>query len=440
MSNTITASGTTYAVRGTVVDSSQRGVAGLTVTAYDKDLFASDFLGVAETDASGVFVIRFDLSHFASIVDRKPDLYFTVEDGGTELLNTRDQVLDDIGPDMAPIVLTVSLADDKARQEIKTTPAPGWIGGFSTSKKEFAYPKPDLRSLEMLHNLDNIDKLQRQQKVLWPEFSWNSEPGAADPKRCYQMFAPDISRLGYTNEGRVYAIICPQQGASSPSLGTMNVEVTVTGNRGWANEDDKTLAGDMTVEGRIWFSPSALEGPLVKTLWHHFKSSNLPFPSTKANAIRVQTHLPGNPEQPIFPLLKGETADFPIPAFARHADEAWTVGHLDVEIGPIKKTNIDKVDAFNQMILDVFNFGAGNMLLKGNVLSWNVWFTAPELVDQKEWAAHAEKWRKSIDADHGSPDGEGSIARHFDGTPFKPLEERAAEEMTMILAWLREHL
>jgi hypothetical protein len=56
------------------------------------------------------------------------------------------------------------------------------------------------------------------------------------------MFTPDISRLGYTNEGRVCAIICPQQGACSPSLGCMNVEVTVTGQRGWADEANRKLA------------------------------------------------------------------------------------------------------------------------------------------------------------------------------------------------------
>ena len=41
----------------------------------------------------------------------------------------------------------------------------------------------------MLANMDNIDKLQRQQGVEWPEFSWETEKGQADPKRCFQMFA-----------------------------------------------------------------------------------------------------------------------------------------------------------------------------------------------------------------------------------------------------------
>ena len=78
-----------------------------------------------------------------------------------------------------------------------------WIGGFSESNPAFAYPDPDLRSLPLLDNMDNIDLLDLQQAVKWPEFSWETNPG--DPKfRCFQMFAPYISRLGYTAEGRVY--------------------------------------------------------------------------------------------------------------------------------------------------------------------------------------------------------------------------------------------
>jgi hypothetical protein len=64
----------------------------------------------------------------------------------------------------------------------------------------------------MLNNVANIDLLQRQWPVEWPEFSWETQKGQPDPKRCFQMFAPYISRLGYTDKGRVYSIICPQQG------------------------------------------------------------------------------------------------------------------------------------------------------------------------------------------------------------------------------------
>lgn len=324
-----------------------------------------------------------------------------------------------------------------------TTPIPGWVGGFAQSNPDFAYPEPNLTSLPMPDNMFNIDRLQRQQKVLWPEFSWETEPGEEDPKRCYQMFAPDISRLGYTDTGRVYSIICPQQGVKLGNLGTMNVEVTVTGTRGWVDESDKQVAAEMGVVGKVWFSPSACNNLLVKLLWKHFNHLKLPFPSKKSQAITITTSVVGDPEQPIFPLVQGQTpsSQFPIPEFAKHEQEAWSVAHLNVQIGSIIKTGYSMVDKFNQLIIDIFNLGSGNMLLKDNILSWNVWFTAPELVDQDEWARHAWLWRESIDADHqqpGSPGTGGTEAKYYNGEPFKPLQELKELEEQKLKAFLQE--
>ncbi|WP_299627970.1 hypothetical protein [uncultured Tenacibaculum sp.] len=307
-------------------------------------------------------------------------------------------------------------------QTILNIPA-GWVGGFASSNPEFAYPNPNLTSLPMPDNMLNIGRLQRQQAVKWPEFSWETKMGAADPKRCYQMFAPDISRIGYTNEGRVYSIICPQQGITSPLFGSLNVEVTVTGTRGWVNEDNRELAAEMGVVGKIWFSPpKSKEGWIVsgiqKLLWDKLQDARFPFPFTKSQAIMVTTHKNGDPDQPVFPVRKGVSTGFPIPDFAKHEAEAWTVGNLEVQIGPIVKTGYPIVDEFNALVMDVFNLGSGNMLQEKNVLTWNVWFTEPELVNQNEWASHAWRWRQSIDTDHGSPDGPGTEARYYDGTPF----------------------
>jgi hypothetical protein len=442
MGNAVTISGSRYTVRGTVQDkATQQGVLGLNVVAYDKDLLSKDdYLGIGVTDAAGNFEISFDASAFQFLIfDRKPTLYFVIDDGGTVLLSTKEYAIHHADPSTPDIHLSVDLSDDKLRKLINPTAVPGWVGGFAESNPAFAYPTPDLSSLEMLDNLANIPLLQRQQKVVWPEFSWETDPGAADPRRCYQMFAPDISRLGYTNEGRVYSIICPQQGACSPTLGSLNVEVTVTGNRGWADEANRELAADMTVVGKIWFGPSAHEGLIVKDLAQFLAKHNHTFPFTKENAIKVQTFRPNDPTHPIFPLTKGETKAFPIPDFARHEGLAWSVGHLGVEIGNIEKTGEALVDDFNQMILDIFNMASGNMLRAGNTLTWNVWFTAPELVDQAEWAAHAEKWRTSIDADHGSPYGNGSTARYFDGSPFEAAKTILLEEGAKLAQYWAKH-
>lgn len=317
---------------------------------------------------------------------------------------------------------------------------PGWIGGFEESISQFPYPTPNLLSLPLLDNMSNIDKLQRQQAVKWPEFSWETRKGEADPKRCFQMFAPDISRLGYNDQGRVFSIICPQQGTYSPSFGTLNVEVTVTGQRGWVNEATKEIAGDMSVVGKIWFSPSAHQKEKVKLIWDLFKDNKLPFPFEKSRAIRVSTHKPGNPQEPIFPLRKGETTNFDIPSFAKHTEEAWGVANLGVEIGPIIKVDNPMVDEFNELVMDIFNLGSGNMLQKSNVLTWDVWFTPPELVNIVEWRTHAERWRDSIDVDHKSPDGEGTTARYFDGTPFNPIENIEEIELEKIESFLKKHL
>ena len=131
-----------------------------------------------------------------------------------------------------------------------------------------------------------------------------------------------------------------------------------------------------------------------------------------------------------FSLRKGQTDRFKNPEFTQHwKDGAWSVGNLSVEIGPVKKTGHEKVDHFNRHLLNLFNEASGNMLLENNVLTWDVWFDTPELVDQTEWSEHAELWRHSIDVDHGkSPSGGvSSKARYFDGTEFKPNVSKVKE-------------
>jgi len=416
MSDAITITGSVYTVVGTVtnVDNNQ-GIVDLHVILYDYDRRSQDdFLGIGVTDAEGRFVVSFNTSKFRSFRDYNPDLYFIVKDAGTVLLDTKKEgkIIENAKENTPPIKLQVSLANDKLRPLVNPKAVDGWVGGFEGENEDFAYPNPDLSSLEMKQNRTNIDKLTRQQKVLWPEFSWESKPGAKDPERCYQMFAPDISRLGYTDDGRVYSIICPQQGVYSKHFGSMNVEVTVTGNR----------------------------KKHVRFIAEHFLKNKLKFPSSKENAITIKTHNPGHPDQPIFPLRRGSSTNFPIPDFAKHEGIAWTLGHLGVEMGDIVQTDSPIVNDFNQLVLDIFNMVGGNMLQKGNVLTWNVWFTAPELVDQEEWAKHTEVWRQSIDSDHGSPDGEGTDARFYDGTPFEPVKEVFIHESMKIAQFLANHL
>ena len=423
---------TQYSVSGSIKDKdSGQGIPDLHVLVYDKDILKDDFLAIGVTDKSGAFSASFPASKFKNFLDRRPDLYFIVKDAGLELLSTKDDPIDNAGVNTTGVDLEVSLKGNRLRDLINPTPVSGWVGGFEESNPAFAYPNPDLSSLEIMGNMENIHKLQRQQKVVWPEFSWISPNG----QRCYQMFAPDISRLGYTNEGRVYSIICPQQGFAIPRIGSLNVEVTVNGVRGWANESRKenNMAADMGVTGQIWFGPSANELPIIKDLAARFTERGLHFPFDKENAIKVSTHKKDFPKQPNFRLQHGECKEFHSPDFARHKSIAYDVANLEVQIGPIIPTGDDKVDHFNQTVLDLFNIASGDMLKEKHVLTWNVWFTAPDYVDQEEWLDHAEKWRKSIQADHGSPEGPGTDPRFFDGTPFSALEELFEEGLGKIM-------
>lgn len=324
---------------------------------------------------------------------------------------------------------------------IAKTPAPGWVGGFSSSNPKFAYPDPDLSPLPMLCNMDNIRLLDRQLDVLWPEFSWETVPG--DPKsRCFQMFAPDISRAGYDKTGRVYSIICPQQGAYSQYLGDLNVEVTVTGQRGWVDEtvadrECDLVAADMTVSAQVWFGPAAKDKAAYKLLERLMKGH--PFPLDKANAIQLKLHHVGDRDQPTISVRSGISDAFESPDFARHEDEAWAVANVAVQIGEILPRHDELVDDFNKMIMKIFNIATGNLLSEGNILTWNVWVDAPTIVDRAEWKAHAEKWRHSIDTGHGSPDGQGHPPRYFCGKAFNPVETALEEELKVIEAWLEKH-
>ena len=316
---------------------------------------------------------------------------------------------------------------------------PGWVGGFAESDPAFAYPDPNLSSLPLLDNMDNIDLLQRQQGVEWPEFSWLTEKG--DPNsRCFQMFAPYISRIGYTDTGRVYSIICPQQGLWLKDEICLNVEVTVTGQKGWVDENTRELAADMTVTGKVWFTPGQFQGSKLKALWPLLELAAPNLPLKKSSAIEVTTHKPNDPSQAVFPVRKGESTLFQSPDFARHENEAWTTGNIAVEIGGIKPTNNALVDDFNELIMKAFNLGSGNMLQSGNVLSWNLWFKEPGLVDTEAWRTHAERWRTSIDEHHGSPHGEGTTARYFNGDPFKPLENLADEAIKDIIHFIKSRI
>ncbi|MBO6881822.1 MULTISPECIES: hypothetical protein [Winogradskyella] len=321
-------------------------------------------------------------------------------------------------------------------------PAPGWKGGFLKKHPEMNYPNPDLDNLKFNKNLNCIDNITRQQRVLWPEFTWETRKGEKDPKRCFQMFAPDISRIGYDDTGQSWSIICPQQGTFLPGIGTFNVEVTVTGQKGWVDESNKSLAADLSVKPKIWFSPSANESAIGKLLWSVFELNNLgyKFPSEKDKAIELNTFQTDKEKTRVIALRDGLFMDGNLPDFTKHENVAWSHANVEVEIGDIDVAEHPMVAEFNNLVMKAFNLGSGNMLQKGNILAWNVWFDAPSIVDQNEWRHHADVWRRSIDVDHCSPDGPGTLPRYADGTPFSAEQDIVDDIIKEIIKFVKKHL
>src|SRR3569833_1673181 len=265
--------------------------------------------------------------------------------------------------------------DTDATNQPSFIPA-GWIGGFYGNPPGQPYPNSALlSSLPFLGNLANIPNITRMLRAKWPEFSWETTPGDATT-RMYQMFAPDISRLGYDDNGRVWSIICPLLGVYFSTLGaTMNIEVTVTGNRGWMDENaskDQLFASDITIKPTIWFSPDSVDGIFWQQLLKLNKLWNNTLPLSKEKGIRINaTDETGLPD---IQVRMGERPEYPFPARANHwRDYAWAVANLAVRIGDIDSTGNAKADEFNSWEMDLFNIGFGFLLLFGFVFFFFFW-------------------------------------------------------------------
>ena len=73
---------------------SRRPLPGLLVSAFDKDLFVDDPLGMAVSDHEGRFEIRYTTEQFRDLFESSPDLYLKVHDasGEREIFSTRERV------------------------------------------------------------------------------------------------------------------------------------------------------------------------------------------------------------------------------------------------------------------------------------------------------------------------------------------------------------
>ena len=304
-----------------------------------------------------------------------------------------------------------------------------WVGGYFQKNPHLDYPKtePDLSSVPIMDNHCNDQKLQRMQKVKYPEFSWLEDK--ADPSsRRYVKFYDDISRMGYTNTGRVYSIICPQIGFDLSRIGlcgTFNIEIHVDKTRGWVDEDTRTVCGDLTLYAIVWIDMNDAEKakyPIRAKLQESFREGEFPF--SKEHGTIIRAHYPGKPYEPICPVHNGTDPDYPIPEKRNHFDECYGVGHISTEVR-LEKTGRPQHDHLNEILVDVMEIGLPGMLSDGSIVHWNLWFSPPEPVDPEEWRSHTEAMRLSVN-DH---DGRTSFDKHlaevedFDGN-ITDLEEK----------------
>jgi hypothetical protein len=249
------------------------------------------------------------------------------------------------------------------------------------------------------------------------------------------MFAKDISRIGYDDDGRIWSIVCPQRGKFIPGFGTLFLEVTVTGVRGWVDEPSCSAYADMGVVGIIWIE--ADENPVVEFLSDILDEKTFPF--SKANAAKVKGHMVGKPYEEFWPMTNGTDPKFFHPQFAQHWEESFSVYNLQVEIGKQIMTGSKLVDDFNSMIIELFNSVAGNILVEGQKVAWNVWANEPELVDTEEWKGHADKWYDSIKVDHKYPDGDPGVPTYYDGRPFEP-ELNLEDTLKLVKEYVEENI
>jgi len=296
--------------------------------------------------------------------------------------------------------------------------------------------KGELSKLPFLDNMANINKLDKQLLVHWPEFSWLRDQGKPD-SRCFTRFATNISRIGYDNEGRIYSIICPQQGIYSPHYGTLNIEITVTGNRGKVIEAEKEVYAELTVEPKLWFSPGVLDFVPFEIMAALFEKNSVAFPYKKSDAVRVKTFLPGNPDQWALEGCPGLDPRFDPPPFTRHDKQAWGVANLALGVGPQFKTGCALFDDFSEMLMGLFNIQSLNLLKPDNVVSWNVWFLDPQAVDHCEWYRHADLWRRSLQTGHGP---KGTPTRDADRKLIPLPDDAFEQEVLLIVDFLVKYL
>ena len=84
-----------FIIYGNIIEAeSGKGIEGLSVKAFDKDLMFDDLLGAVKTNEFGYFKIIYDKKDYKELfLDAKPDIYLNVYDSGGNLILTTENMV-----------------------------------------------------------------------------------------------------------------------------------------------------------------------------------------------------------------------------------------------------------------------------------------------------------------------------------------------------------
>ena len=208
---------TKFRISGRVIDrKTRRGIAGLRVEAWDKDLIFHDLVGSAVTDAEGAFRIEFDESYFKGIfLDRLPDLFFKVFREDTLLRSTEASVLWNVPAGETEIIIEVDMVSNGEPESFIVR---GQIrhedGSLLRGVRVRAFDK-DLRSEELLGEAVTNDKGRYQIAYTAKQFS-RAEKKSAD--LMVRVFSPKGLLLAASGilfnvprESRIDIVVVPKE-------------------------------------------------------------------------------------------------------------------------------------------------------------------------------------------------------------------------------------
>lgn len=190
-----------YHINGSVIDSkNKRGIAGLRVEAWDKELIFDDPVGSTFTGQRGAFRMVFDETAFKELfLDRRPDLFFKVFKSNKLIKNTKDSVIWNVQREKTKIVIEVDISTKPAKSPVYPDPD--------------SWPEPDPEKgkvPEERYYPPKPGKWNEQLNEWWKKRQKEREPRKPGPVPmprpyldCTSNFIPQIVPLIVDEPGRV---------------------------------------------------------------------------------------------------------------------------------------------------------------------------------------------------------------------------------------------